>query len=323
MVGFSGGVRRGVALCVSLALGAASGAARAQSLRDLAAEELRYDELYRAANAARDRGEHARAFELAQAAARLRPTPEALVLQAREAMVVGDEVEAFATAHFCEQSLASGEACASRTEGRAQCGVLARAARDRVAILWLSADGEQLDQAAFMVDGRRVPPSLLNGPYVLAPGRHEVQVQGPPDRSVDRTVRIAAGETRRIRLVGERLEDDAPRAPATSRAGAWAFLGTGAALVAASVPLLVVETLRPVPSRCRFFSMPASYLCDDPASAAELNASGTRATIAWAGIGVGALSLGAGALWMATLRETSSRPPCAPAAAGVTCEASF
>jgi hypothetical protein len=161
------------------------------------------------------------------------------------------------------------------------------------------ASGDDVRGARVLVDGQLAQRGLTGKPLEIDPGQHVFRFEAGAQHVESRLV-INAGE--KNRLVRVTLGDGdagpaAPRASRASRAAPWVLGGVGAALLTAGVVVDIAGSIEldDLHDRC-------NGLC----STSEVDATRTQLIVGDTLIVVGAVTVGAAALWLAL--RPSTRP---------------
>jgi len=286
-------------------------------------EELVRRELLNEADAARNAGDHARALDRARRAMQIRATPSV-------GLIIAQEAEALSTqpdhGHLVLEALSAAENCAAqarldptlrnREVILVRCREVAEHMRPRVGRVRLSVQGPTLPGMNVQVNGSAVPQAVWSVDYPVVPGRVRVDAVTPDGREFHTEAEVSAGSTQTLTVVipvaptvGARAETTAPprRAlpvqppppppPRQSHVGAWALVGTGAALTVAGGVFLGLRFSN-VSERERLCPAGACPNVNDfnTATAAQDSAK-TYNTAGFVLVGVGVAAITAGVLW--------------------------
>lgn len=284
-------------------------------------EELVRRELLNEADAARNAGDHARALDRARRAMQIRATPSV-------GLIIAQEAEALSTqpdhGHLVLEALSAAENCAAqarldptlrnREVILVRCREVAEHMRPRVGRVRLSVQGPTLPGMNVQVNGSAVPQAVWSVDYPVVPGRVRVDAVTPDGREFHTEAEVSAGSTQTLTVVVPvtptvvaRAETTAPpqRAPHVpppppprqSHVGAWALVGTGAALTVAGGVFLGLRFSN-VSERERLCPAGACPNVNDfnTATAAQDSAK-TYNTAGFVLVGVGVAAITAGVLW--------------------------
>lgn len=296
----------------------APAAARAQrSEPEVAARALLIEQAERAASA----GDHRGALDLADRAGRVEMTPSLRMFIAQEQLATGAAAAAMSSAILCARDASRDAQLPYRDNLLLRCRDVAQRARASVALVTLrsppAADGLRV-----ALDGRPVAPELLDVPQPLDPGAHAVTVTAPSRTPWEHRFEAQTGVATEVPLsLGEPEAPPAPPAPpptvapppvapAAPRrarpsrvpAGAVVLVAAGGASLVASGVFFALRAASA--SGCAEGPDPAMpgervWLCDTPAQAEAVTSRGAWTALAGVTLGVGALAVGAGALWWA------------------------
>lgn len=284
-------------------------------------EELVRRELLNEADAARNAGDHARALDRARRAMQIRATPSVGLIIAQEAEALSAQPD---QGHLVLEALSAAENCAAqarldptlrnREVILVRCREVAEHMRPRVGRVRLSVQGPTLPGMNVQVNGSAVPQAVWSVDYPVVPGRVRVDAVTPDGREFHTEAEVSAGSTQTLTVVVPvtptvvaRAETTAPpqRAPHVpppppprqSHVGAWALVGTGAALTVAGGVFLGLRFSN-VSERERLCPAGACPNVNDfnTATAAQDSAK-TYNTAGFVLVGVGVAAITAGVLW--------------------------
>jgi hypothetical protein len=285
-------------------------------------EELVRRELLNEADAARNAGDHARALDRARRAMQIRATPSVGLIIAQEAEALSAQPD---QGHLVLEALSAAENCAAqanldptlrnREVILVRCREVAEHMRPRVGRVRLSVQGPTLPGMNVQVNGAPVPQAVWSVDYPVVPGRVRVDAVTPDGREFHTEAEVSAGSTQTLTVVipvaptvGVRAETTAPprRAlhvqpppppPRQTHVGAWALVGTGAALTIVGSVFLGLRFSN-VSERERLCPAGACANVNDfnMATAAQDNAK-TYNTAGFVLAGVGVAAITAGVLW--------------------------
>ncbi|MBL8604170.1 MAG: hypothetical protein JNK72_19745 [Myxococcales bacterium] len=295
-------------------------AASAQSGR----EDLARRDLIAQAEAARDRGEHAQALQLAQQAAAIRQHPSLRVMLAAEHRAVGHLVEALAEARACVREAEIDRQLRNRDRILASCRGTVTELEPRIARLQLQVEGTLPEGATVRVGEDEVRASLVNAPIAVSPGEIRVRVEAPGFEPIDQRAQAVSGQSlaMTLRLVAVRAPEPppapvaAPVTPAQAPAPApmatptspvvstsshgpgaapWVLVGAGGALAIGGAVMLGLSSSAETEGQNG---------CDDtgvctPDAEAALDRADTYNTLAIVGFAAGGAAVIGGLVWAA------------------------
>lgn len=243
----------------SLALGLCVTLCATAAYAQTGPEELVRRELLNEADAARNAGDHARALDRARRAMQIRATPSVGLIIAQEAEALSAQPD---QGHLVLEALSAAENCAAqanldptlrnREVILVRCREVAEHMRPRVGRVRLSVQGPPLPGMNVQVNGAAVPQAIWSVDYPVVPGHVRVDAVTPDGREFHTEAEVSAGNTQTITVVvpvppavvaREEPVARPPRAPRITpppppppppqprtNVGAWALIGTGAAL---------------------------------------------------------------------------------------------
>lgn len=340
-----GSTHRRAALAVAFGMLVLPRAAAAQTQQELATRRI----LIEQATAERRQGHHAQALTLAQSAGAVRMTPSVRLFIAQELDATGDPAGALGLAHECVREVERDRSVAHRAALLATCQELETVTRTRIGYLVVRAPEGPVDGLRVTVQGAALNLALLSVPNVVSPGALAVEASAPGRLPFTASPVVEPGATVEVTLAlppepvappvvvaapvvvappavvahpvpvvrVRRLPMPIPRSP--NRVAPALLLGGGGAALVGGAVLLAVRA-----SALDGCTVQGSAVeCD---TVAELDAArGANGLAAGAGIllGVGAVAVGAGALWLLLARGTAARPAqltagVAPVPGGVT-----
>jgi hypothetical protein len=178
-----------------------------------------------------------------------------------------------------------------------------------VAVVGTHGETVSSDSVEVMVNGERLPPTVIGTPLERDPGRYVVRVAGfrisAPSEHV---VELAAGDNQRVGLravATPEINTDRDTSAATKRTAAWVSIGVGAAgVVGMGVSLLVYKLALDDVNQCpKIDGKP--HCIDSPALRATADRGATASTLVNVFAVVGAVGLATGFVLLAT---SPSRP---------------
>lgn len=277
---------------------------------EVAARALLIEQAEQAAAA----GDHRAALDLAERAGRVEMTTSLRMFIAQEQLATGAAAAAMSSAILCARDASRDAQLPYRDNVLTRCRDVAQRARAAVALVTLrsppAADGLHV-----VLDGRPVAPELLDVPQPLDPGPHAVAVSAAARSAWEGRFEARTGEAMELALsLGEPVAPPAPppppppsvRPPPQPRrgvpAGAVALVAVGGASLVASGVFFGLRVASA--SGCAEGADPAMpgervWLCDTAAQAEAVTSRSTWTALSGVTLGVGALSVGAGALWWA------------------------
>jgi len=221
-----------------LALVGVAPIARAQSAADLAARQ----ELVVQADAARERGEHPRALDLATRASLIRMTPSLQLLIAQEQRQLGQLVEAYASGLACARGAVADPGLRNRESIRATCEALSRELDPMLGRVRVRLPADAPPDTQLRVAAAEVPAALRDQPRLVTPGAVVVTATAAGRVPFRRELRVAAGSTPEVdvTLAPELAAVETPgRGPGVAP---WIVVGVGAAGLATAGVLFGLAT---------------------------------------------------------------------------------
>ena len=298
------------AAALSLALAAAAVSARAEppAAEDASASaEVRTAarDLAQQGAEAFDRRDYAVALDRFTRADSLFPAPTLALMRARALRALGRQIEAldvYESTHRTALAADAPEAYRHAVEDarRESAELWQRIPRLKVHVSPAQSPASGL---AVTLDGKPIPPALLDVERPVDPGPHEIAARADGHDPASRTITLGAGDryVLEIPLVESAARDPAPAAPPPSattiddgaRPGTpvvgWVTAGVGGALLATSAVtgLIALDKKSSLDDTCR----PGC----PPRSRSDIDAFRTHRTLSYASLGIGAASLGIGA----------------------------
>ncbi len=301
----------------------------AQTQEELATRRI----LIERATAARAAGRHAEALTLAQSAGAVRMTPSVRLFIAQQLDATGDPAGALGMAIQCVREVEQDATVAHRAALLATCRELERATRTRIGYLVVRAPEPAPEGVRVTVQGAVLLPALLGVPYVVSPGSVRVEARAPGRSDFSARREVEAGATVPVDLDLPPAEvtppevipsavappaiapleatppppitpppAPAPRRP--SRVVPGVFLGGGAAALVGGAALLWVRA--DALDRCALLgSMVECATQEDLTAARRANGLAAGAGVL---LGLGALSVGAGVVWLLLNPGASTQP---------------
>lgn len=298
-------------------------------------------------------GHHDEALELAQRAAQIQWTPSLRLFVMQEQVTTGALADAYGSALRCQSEAARDRAASAQTVAQL-CDEAARSLRARVGRVIVRTEPAREGVRVF-VGPRELPPLLLRHEYVVTPGTMVVRAQGPSIEPVEREITVVPGASVEVELVlRERpspaaretpaappaLAETPPTAPRAAQpraaqparatrpavtalpAGPIAVIAVGgASLVTGAIAAIVaVQAIGEYDQRCP----PAAQHCapdEAVAGRAAYDRADTSIAVSASTAAIGALAIGAGALWFtrsSTRRERAPIAWIAPVSGGAT-----
>jgi hypothetical protein len=190
------------------------------------------------------------------------------------------------------------------------CARWLREVDDAIPTVILSASepsGDDVRDARVLVDGELAQRELTGRPLEIDPGQHVFRFEAGARHAESRRV-INAGEKNRLVRVTLPEADavaGAPRPSRASRAAPWVLGGVGVALVTAGVVVDIAGSMQLDDLHER---------CHGMCSTSEVDATRTQLVVGDTLIVVGAVTVGAAALWLAL--RPATRPAAAAPASG-------
>lgn len=283
-------------------------------------DALRRD-LIAQAEAARDAGDHARAYELATRAAQLHASPSLSLLLAQEAAQAGRIAVALDHAHRCVTDVAT---VAPRNRERIQriCSDLVRNLDGRIARLTVQVPEELSATSGLVVQAgtQDLPRATWGVPVPVDPGELVVRATLPDGRRFERRLLLAEGDRAEVAVtfasaasaaaVAPIATHDAPHSPSVRSgvgAGPWVVAGLGAVALGTAGVLWALHG-NAVSER--------DAVCDaggcDPSSIDANNRAIDLARATNASLIVGGVALAAGVTWFVIATARGGRAGDAP-----------
>lgn len=310
---------------IALVLATASRECRAQTQQEIATRRLLLDQ----ASAQRAAGNHSQALALALRAGEVRMTPSVRLFIAQEELSLGDPAGALGHAEQCVVDVERDRRVPNRTPLLSTCRELSQVARAQVGFVLLRAPDPVPEGLRVTVRSAPLRAALLGVPFVVSPGLVEISASAEGRAAFSVSRRIERGEVADITLSLPLIEPAPPApvialaptpvaapapAPAPpivvrpvatrrpSRLGPALLLASGAAEVAGGVALLFVR--EGALEGCTVTGTHAE--CESAEALSVARGANDLAAGAGALLGLGALCVTAGALWLVLDRGASA-----------------
>jgi hypothetical protein len=247
-----------------LALSAASGPRAASAQERSAGDIAQARELFNQGTELRTKGDNVGALEKLKAAHALADTPITGAELGKTFELVGQLVEAQEAFLSVARLPVRPEETPRSAAARRESALLVEQLRSRIPTVTVRITGVTTDSVAVTIDGALVVKEALAGPRLINPGRHHILAKSTSGGTAETTVDVKEGEARDVELKiafagGDGAAGgsapalpprDAPaiRPPAESEPAPrshlleWSLLGGGAAVGAAGVVVMIVET---------------------------------------------------------------------------------
>lgn len=163
-------------------------------------EEGARRELLSQAEQAADRGEHARALDLAQRASSIRPSTSLVAFMARELRALDRRVEALDQAGQCLREVAADATLRNRDTLRDACEAVRASVEPRVARLTVRVADTTLSGLTVRVGEHTLVPALYGVPSPVMPGSVVVSAAAPGFAPFTQRVDAHEGEVREVEV---------------------------------------------------------------------------------------------------------------------------
>lgn len=326
---FDRAVGRGIAL--GLLLGALGFGSTASAGGGDAETRTMARELARHGAEAFDQRDYTTALDRFTRAEALFRAPSIVVMRARSLAALGRLVEALDAYEETQRMPLGGNAPSAFREAVQDAEREGEELRKRVPRLTVRVRAEDGDEDGMRVqlDGKPVPPALLNVDRPVDPGTHEIMADAPEHASVTRSATLREGDRVAIEIVlggPAKIElapkQEVPETPPPKPSGstpvlAWVLVGAGAAG-------LGVSAVTGVAALGKKSSLDAECHPGCPASASsDIDSFRTNRTVSYVGLGLGVVSLGVGGYLLLSGKSESTHVAAGIGPGTVTVSGSF
>lgn len=284
-----------------------------------AATDIARRQLIEQSTAARDRGDHAAALDLATRAGQVRMSASLRLLIAQEHDALGHVVDALADADLCGREAAADATIPNQARIVQDCRALADSLRGRVATLTVRVPQPAPEGLQVRVHDTALVSALWGVSYPVLPG-HVVVVAEARDGTFRREVDLTAGQRVEVtvaltpRATPHPVAVTPPRAPITVTpaqgpgAAPWIVVGAGVATLGLGLAFGVLrqDAIQERDARCPDMVCTAAQETDARTyqSSAE-----TYSYLTDVALGVGAVAVVSGVLWYVLARPRHDARP--------------